>query len=385
MTSALNPRHDSSRHQLKFEWWPKLDQLAWKACTALGDILEPGAPASRWTQTTQRNVCKAYGRWLTWLIDNGMLDSATAPEQRVTPESVAGYVAKLRTQILSTTVFSYIELLALAVSAMAPEVKWEWLWDIVGRLKSVAVPSNRKCGRIVPARNLVAFGLRLMNDADEAYGLPASKRALAFRNGLMIALLAARPFRLRNFTSIEIGNHLFKQGSAYYLRFKSAELKTRRTRQDIEVPFPVGLVCYLVRYLDVYRPVLLAQTQVTASTEPAERVVAGLWISSEGCRMAETSVHARIVELTAAEFGKPINPHLFRDCAATSIAEEDPEHARIIMTILGHTNLATSDRHYNQATSAKASSGYQLQLLAMRAQGAKLARQAHQRRSSSKG
>jgi hypothetical protein len=55
------------------------------------------------------------------------------------------------------------------------------------------------------------------------------------------------------------------------------------------------------------------------------------------------------------------------------------------MTILGHTNLATSDRHYNQATSAKASSGYQLQLLAMRAQGAKLARQAHQRRSSSKG
>ena len=28
-------------------------------------------------------------------------------------------------------------------------------------------------------------------------------------------------------------------------------------------------------------------------------------------------------------FGHALNPHLFRDCAATSIAIEDPDHVRI--------------------------------------------------------
>ena len=62
---------------------------------------------------------------------------------------------------------------------------------------------------------------------------------------------------------------------------------------------------------------------------------------------------------TMAAFGRYLSPHLFRDCAATTIAIDDPRHARSIMDILGHSTLATSEKHYNQARSLDASRQYQ--------------------------
>ena len=51
-------------------------------------------------------------------------------------------------------------------------------------------------------------------------------------------------------------------------------------------------------------------------------------------------LNAAIVGRTAAAFGHPVNPHLFRDCAATSIAIDDPQHVRIASQILGHRSAA---------------------------------------------
>jgi integrase/recombinase XerD len=48
---------------------------------------------------------------------------------------------------------------------------------------------------------------------------------------------------------------------------------------------------------------------------------------------------------TKTRFGHAINPHFFRDCAATSIAIEDPAHVYVTQSILGHTSIETSERH----------------------------------------
>ncbi len=55
--------------------------------------------------------------------------------------------------------------------------------------------------------------------------------------------------------------------------------------------------------------------------------------------------------LTKKYLGKPVSPHLFRDCAATEIALEDPKHIGITKPVLGYATLASSQRFYNQATS----------------------------------
>jgi hypothetical protein len=60
------------------------------------------------------------------------------------------------------------------------------------------------------------------------------------------------------------------------------------------------------------------------------------------------------VARTRARFGHPVNPHMFRDAAATSIAIEDPAHVGMVAAILGHTNPQTAERFYNQAGSLEA-------------------------------
>jgi integrase len=61
-----------------------------------------------------------------------------------------------------------------------------------------------------------------------------------------------------------------------------------------------------------------------------------------------------VVVHTREAFGRSVNPHLFRDCAATGVAVEDPAHVGIGAPLLGHRSRATMERHYNQAGSVEA-------------------------------
>jgi hypothetical protein len=54
-----------------------------------------------------------------------------------------------------------------------------------------------------------------------------------------------------------------------------------------------------------------------------------LWLSMYGPPMTDNGVYNRIVARTREGLGQPINPHLFRDCAATSVAIDDPAHIGI--------------------------------------------------------
>src|SRR5579863_9283425 len=61
---------------------------------------------------------------------------------------------------------------------------------------------------------------------------------------------------------------------------------------------------------------------------------------------------------TRAEFGIELNPHGFRDCAATYIAIYDPEHVQIVAAILGHSALETSQKYYDLSGTVEAGRRY---------------------------
>ena len=82
--------------------------------------------------------------------------------------------------------------------------------------------------------------------------------------------------------------------------------------------------------------------------------------------MGYFAIATTIARRTATAFGRPINPHLFRDCAATSIAIDDPEHVRVASQILGHRSTATTERYYNQAQAIDAARRYQHFLVGLR-------------------
>jgi integrase len=67
--------------------------------------------------------------------------------------------------------------------------------------------------------------------------------------------------------------------------------------------------------------------------------------------MTQIAIYDRIRQRTGEAFGAPINPHLFRDATATTLAIADPENVRVAAPLLGHRTFTTTERYYQQAKS----------------------------------
>lgn len=380
MSRLLDPKKDPTRRVLKVDAWPAPDQQAWREACRVGDILDGAGLATEWAPQTRSAVIKAYGRWLGWLARQGLLEPGVGPAERLERSVVALYVTDLQTSVAPTTVVMYLSYLAFALRAMVPSENHGWIREAAARLKAVATPVRRKRHLLVASEDLLRYGRALMIAADCAADLSDFRRATNFRDGLIIALLAARPIRRGNFAAIEIDRHLIREEAGYRLQFDATETKTR---VPLEFAIPGELSPFLDRYLAQYRPMLAVSTGHWDGPRTLVPVGARLWVSNYGSAMSAGAVYDRVTKLTKAKFGQPINPHLVRDCAATSTAIEDPDHVRITTSILGHTSLRTSERYYNHAGSLVAMRRHQANLLALRRLG-QPRRSAESRRASSR-
>ena len=79
-----------------------------------------------------------------------------------------------------------------------------------------------------------------------------------------------------------------------------------------------------------------------------------LWINQYGFAYAYKHFGERISRVVEKRLGVRVTPHLFRDCAATTIAIADPDHVGMIASLLGHTNGRTGEAYYNQAKGIEA-------------------------------
>ena len=91
-----------------------------------------------------------------------------------------------------------------------------------------------------------------------------------------------------------------------------------------------------------------------------------LWISSHGSPLTEMALFDIVTKRTKAAFGRAINPHLFRDAAATTVAIHDPASVRIAAPLLGHRTFSTTERHYIQAKSLQAHREFSDKITALR-------------------
>jgi integrase len=347
------PRHRLSSGHLcrRVEEWPEADQSAWRDAVSNADPFGPGTSAGEWSERSRIKTERGYGRWLSWLSEKGQLDSEQTSGDRVTPLLVKEYVADLAVANGDFTVLCRVQELYDAIRVMAPDRDWTWLRQIQNVLRARSVSVRDKRVRMRSAQELVELGKKLMRRAETNSTRPSLTRAVWYRDGLMIALLAYRPLRRSNLAAITLGKHVIRQSHGYRLYFSAAEVKSRR---PIDTPLPELLVADVDRYLDHHRPILL--TRGGRQKPPA---CDAFWVSETATALVSNSIPNRIKKHTREAFGKHLSPHLFRDCAATTIAIDGPRHARSIMNILGHATLATSEKHYNQARSLDASRRYQ--------------------------
>jgi integrase len=350
---------------LPIELWPARDQDAWKAALERGDLLDHGGVASGWSLPTQQKAAAGYGRYLYFLLRRGEINSLAGPAERITREWVSAYHAELQHTNRGHTIHNRIQELGDAMRALVPEDDWRWILRGAGRLRASTIPVHDKRARLRPIEELVAEGLQLIDEAESNQGLSALGRALQYRDGLIVVFLGFHLLRLRNLAELEVGRHIVKVGDQLILRL----FKTKGG-QTYEGPVHPTVAAQLGRYLHHHRQVLLRQ-RGRWYAPPGD----ALWISKHGSRCSEDTFENIVRKRTGAGGRPPLSPHLFRSCAATSVAVNAPGSVDIIPAILIHGSPKTGERYYNLASSLQASRAHNALLDELRQDLARAGRQ----------
>jgi integrase len=205
--------------------------------------------------------------------------------------------------------------------------------------------SDRPFDRLVFTGRLVEAGLTLVAEA-QTFANNDLARARGVRNGLMIALLALCPIRLKNFAALEIG-HTFKEvHGSWWIALPSITTKSRRPD---ERRVPALLNACVELYLTRSRPLLIGSSPPTNA----------LWISSRtGLRMTTKNLGTLISKITLETVGVDVSPHLFRTAAASTAATYGGSTPHLASALLNHIDPRVTEEHYNRASSVTASKIY---------------------------
>jgi integrase len=319
------------------EFWPEDDRQAWIAACRPAERLKPGGAAAHLKQVTRDDLAQRYGYFLKFLERSELLSLRGPAAANVTLENIDSYIIDLKARVSSVTVYGSICKVRRTSQLICPARDFTWLYDIERDLALEMRPRS-KFDRVVSANVLLEAGLTLIWEAEIATRLSNVERARQVRNGLMIALLALCPIRLKNFLALEIGSTFVQIEGQWWIVLAASQTKEKRAD---ERPVDDILSSPMSRYLTLYRPTLARATSSSA-----------LWLSSnDGQPMRRSGIQQAIKSITLSTVGVGVSPHMFRDSAA---AMNCGEHPFLGAAILHHRDPAVTERHYNRASSPSA-------------------------------
>lgn len=329
--------------------WPTFDRERWTEAIHPRSIFDLKAnDVSELAPITIKGIAHGYGQWLNWLHQEQPSLLMLSPGDRATIDLLRAYHSAMIGQGLADyTMAGRIRSIAGALGAIEPDHDWSIIQLAADRVHREAKPKKEIRKILQPAAEVLDFGFSLMESAvPERKGLDAGGYgSLRFRDGLLIAFLILCPLRRHNLASLALGGGLEKNGDHWQIRIPGEETKSGR---EIYCRWPSLLDKALDEYLAVHRPALLARYPVRGPATEA------LWVSRLGGKMTSHAIYETVCRRTEVEFGTAIYPHAFRHIAATTIATIAPEQTDLIMTILGHVSIRTSEKHYNKARSMEA-------------------------------
>ena len=342
-------RNPPSQRPLPFPDWPRADREAWHAAQVSGNILDDDdGIISHLNAQTRDDLTRRYAYFLFFLARRDRLERDGAVVASVTPENILDYVHYLEPRVSSVTLAQSLYKISRVAACLALERDWGWLKRVCRRLDLRAQPRDRR-NDVVEIKALYQLGLTLMDRADKADLATKFSGALLYRDGLIIALLATDPIRSANITALEIGRTLVKDGKTWSFNIPAEETKAGRLHL---AALPDWSAARIDLYVDRYRPMF-------RNAESTSR----LWLSRNGRPLDDSSLYHLVCRRTREAFGKPINPHLFRSCLATSTAVHHGANMGLAMAVLGHQSSEVTTRHYNQAKMIDAVRAYQEALL----------------------
>jgi integrase len=324
--------------------WPASDCIAWTQACRPAQRLKCGGAASHLAPVSQADIANRYGLYLDFLQRNGRLDPAKGVTTLVTPDHVNEFITELQARVRPVTVWNSVYKLRRAAQLIAPDADFEWLTEIEKDIALVMVPRS-KADRLVLTERLVEAGLTLIREA-EMFGKTALARAIGVRNGLLIALLALHPIRVKNFAALTIADTFINIDGRWWLHIPSDDTKTHRVD---ERQVPEFITDVVNRYIKAHRLVLCCGV--------AEQFA--LWVSSTtGRQLTTKNLGTLISKITREAIGVDVSPHLFRTAGASTAAVYGGNHPHLASAVLGHRDPRVNEEHYNRAMSLSAGEEY---------------------------
>jgi len=293
---------------------------------------------------TLADLKRRYAYFLDFLDRSGLLDRTSAAAGQVTPENVDRYIEELKERVGSVTTHGSIYKLRRASQLLDPRRDFGWLIELEKDLALVMRPRSR-ADRLVITEVLVECGLTLMAEAESSATLSGLAKARQFRNGLMVAMLAIHPIRLKNFASLEIGRNLVKIDGWWWIVLSATE--TKESRPD-ERRIDNLIAPSLETYLRKHRPLL----------EGRHAKSNGLWLSLNGNPMTYHAVANAVTRSAGEATGVAVSPHMFRSAAASSAAVHAGYSPHLASALLHHRDRRVTEEHYNRASSLSAANDF---------------------------
>jgi integrase/recombinase XerD len=311
---------------LPYAAWPEDDRARWETAFKAGnDLFDDQRPAAHLSEPTRLALQYAYGKFLAFLAARHRELLDLAPAKRLSREIIKDYVKWQPATCGGTTLGIYLHHLWMTLRYICPLVDWSWLLIISKRI-AAKVKHKPEKHHLVTSETLYALGVEMM-DRVILCGMTATTRTRqnAYRDGLIIALLALIPLRRRTLAALRIGKHLIRSADLWALDIPAEDVKTKR---PLEYPISSELAGYIDVYLNEIRLRI-----------PGAKTHDYLWPSSRGRPMSDRVIYGAVRRRTRKALGVPVTLQRFRSAAATLWSSRDPANVRGAKDILGHASL----------------------------------------------
>lgn len=327
-----------TRLYVPIDAWPAADRRRWQAVLKEGaSIFDDAGAAAHLAPATRRSFEDAYARLMAFVAERRPELFGRPATAWLNAQVAEQYLAWQPRRTGPRTLANNFYWLGMMLRYMFPGHDWAWLVRISNRLMARARRQPRR-GVVVTSDALYALGRKLMdgalaNDDDDSNPL---HRALQFRDGLIIALLAAAPLRRRTLTSLR-RRHLVRAGDRWALEIPAELVKTKRA-------LTYAITADLSQCIDVY-------LREFRNRIPGAHTHDALWPAKSGRPMSHDRIYKVIRRRTMVEFGFAVRPHDFRTAAGTFWSIYDPPNVRGVRDLLGHASFRTTEQFYITAQS----------------------------------
>jgi len=231
------------------------------------------------------------------------------------------------------------QLLGMAKGYYKNEKASDWLTRLQNNL--VSEPVKNKKEALIPLEDLVRVPdaikqkrLRIAKNArKKKQKFSMLHQAKLFMEELMYRFLLERPIRQKNLREMKLDINLLHQEDGHWqVKYRGEEMKNGL---PFQFPFPLQLEPMLVEYFKKYR-------HYACNGYDNDYVFPNPNGGHIDARVIQRMVHNNTIEA----LGKPMNPHLIRDCVAYDFLKENPGQYLILAQLLAHSDPNTTIQIY---------------------------------------